>query len=49
MVNICLKCVYFKQDGYCERLGVHCHAGSPICEFYVKKRGKNGSGDKDSG
>ena len=47
MVNVCLKCSYFKQDGYCERLGVRTGLNSPICEFYFKKRGKNGSNNKD--
>lgn len=48
MVNVCLKCSYFMQDGYCERLGVHCGVNSPICEFYVKRR-KNGSNNKNNG
>ena len=46
MVNICGKCDYYKRDGYCERLRVHAQVSDRICEFYVKRRGKNaGSGD----
>lgn len=39
MVNICMKCDYFK-DTYCEKLGVKTRNNSPICEFYIKRRGK---------
>ena len=41
MVNICNKCDYFKES-YCERLGVSCKFNSPICEFFIKRRKKNG-------
>ena len=46
MVNVCLKCCYFRRDGYCERLGIRCGLNSPICEFYVKRRKRDGCGDK---
>lgn len=46
MVQICRKCTYYKEEQYCERLGVHTGRNSPICEFYVKG-GKDGSNNKN--
>ena len=49
MVQICRKCIYYKKEKYCERLGIHTGHNSPICEFYIKQRSKNGSNSQIKG
>ena len=46
MVNICMKCAFYNNRNYCERLGVRVRHNEAICEYYIKYRGNR---DGESG
>lgn len=45
MVNICMKCAFWNNNEYCERLGIRAKRNENICEYYIKNRGKIRNGE----